>query len=202
MPNKSGKSKACLVIYAFAIPSLFAQAAFPTTTLSSSLTGWPAAHLPATNIFLTSNAAIVPGQNPISTSGIGEPSWHTAQILMIDTEAMCVSGPIAPNGAIPVRRGCQGTRTEAHAAGAVVWVGFASYYTLTPPVGACDSHLQAVLPTIYLNTGVVYDCVAGSWVPIGLASDAKAQPDEVVWHAVQRAKEPWYKRFLKWLSGR
>lgn len=196
------KSKVCLVIYAMIAPALFAQATFPTTTLSSALTGWPAAHLPATNIFLGSTAAIVPGQNPISTSGIGEPSGHTNQILMVDTEAMCVAGSLNPNGSVPVRRGCQGTKTEGHNAGAVVWVGFPSYYALTPPSGACDPHVLEVLPTIYLNTGVVYDCVADVWVPIGLASDTKAEPGDAVWHAAVREREPWYKRLLKWFSGR
>ncbi len=101
-----------------------------------------------------------------------------------------------------MRRGCQGTRTEAHNAGAVVWVGFPSYYALTVPHGACDPHVQQVLPTIYLETSVVYDCVANTWVATGLASDAKAAPGDAVWHAVTREREPWYKRFLKWFSGR
>ena len=183
---------------------LFAQATFPTTTLATALTGWPAAHQPALSIFLASNAAIVPGQNPVSTSGIGDPSGHTAQILMIGTEAVCVNGPIQPNGSIPVERGCQGTYGEAHSKGATVWVGFPSYYAITPPYGYCNAPTLPVLPTIYLNTGVVYNCVASRWVSIGNASMAP-QSSGPIWHAhpVKKVvRAAWYRRFWQWIGDR
>lgn len=188
MARKTRSTTAILAV--LLAPALFAQATFPTTTLAVALTGWPAAHAPALSVFLASNAAIVPGQFPISTSGIGNPSGHTNQILMVDTEAMCVDGPILPNGSVPVERGCQGTYVEAHNAGATVWVGFPSYYAITAPHGACNAPTLQVLPTIYLNTGVVYNCVNSVWVPIGNASMG-LRSNGLIWHA---RPAPWYER--------
>lgn len=186
---------AIAAIVLFASTLLAQPATFPTTTLAKALTGWPAADQPATVIFLASNATIVPGQLPVSTSGIGDPTGHTNQILMVDTEALCVDGPIQPNGGIPVERGCQGTYTLWHNVGATVWVGFPSYYPITVPYGACNAFTQPVLPQIYLNTGVLYDCLprtaAGKWTPIGFAGTPGGA----------RTDQPWYRRVWHSMRG-
>ncbi len=201
MLNDIRKRQACLVIYAFLFPVMaVAQATFPTTTLRVALTGWPAAQQPATTIYLTSNAALVPGQNPIQNTGIGDPSGHTNQILMVDTEAMCVNGPVTPTGGVPVERGCQGTQVFGHSAGTTVWVGYPSYYASTIPRGPCNAPSLQVLPTIYIENAVVYDCVLGRWAATGSASTVKAPAGAAVWHAVDRPKLPWYKRLLKWFA--
>lgn len=179
-----------------AVSTLLAQATFPTTTLATALTGWPAAEQPATVIFLASNAAIVPGQLPVSTSGIGDPTGHTNQILMVDTEALCVNGPVQPNGGVPVERGCQGTYTLWHNVGATVWVGFPIYYPITVPYGLCNAFAQPVLPQIYLNTGVIYDCLprtaAGKWTPIGFAGKPGGSPPQ---------NPAWYRRVWNSMRG-
>lgn len=164
------------------------------------MTGWPAAQQPATVVYLASNAAFVPGQNPISVSGIGTPIGHTNQILMVDTEAMCVNGPLQIDGGIPVERGCQGTQVYGHNAGTTVWVGFPSYYPLTIPRGTCSRAIQPVLPVIYIETAGVYDCQAGLWVYTGLASQARAATAVPVWHVGARAPQHWYARFGSWLK--
>lgn len=178
--------------------------AFPTTTLVGTLTGWPAAHQPATVIHLASTAAVIAGINPISTSGIGDPVGHTNVILMVDTEAMCVNGPVMPGNLVPVERGCQGTYVRGHNNGATVYVGPPSYYTLTAPAGSCDEHALPVLPVVYLNTGGIYNCVAGSWVYEGLASQSLTSSAGPIWHKGQvhaAKKDHWYKRFERWLKS-
>ncbi len=186
----------------FLTPALFADvlpATFPTTTLNGSLTGWPAARQPATIIFLTSTSSLIPGQNPISISGIGTPVGHTNAILMVDTEAMCVTGQLLPNGGVPVVRGCQGTRVTGHSNGATVWVGPPSYYAGTIPRGTCDRYSLQVLPTVYIETAGVYDCVDGLWVYTGLASGNRSAKSVPVFHAAAR---PWYRRFFSLILGR
>lgn len=183
----------------FLLPLIaLAQATFPTTTLRVALTGWPAAQQPATVVYLASNASLIPGQNPISTSGIGTPVGHTYAILMIGTEALCVNGGITPTGGIPVERGCQGTRVTGHSVGTTVWVGAPSYYAATIPRGTCSRPSIPVLPTIYIETAVVYDCQGGVWVNTGMASRAKDSGGAPVWHAAPRL--PWYRRLTGWLK--
>ena len=179
-----------------------ATATFPTTTLATALTGWPAAHQPATVVYLASNAAFVPGTNPVSTSGIGDPVGHTDQILMVDMEAMCVTGDIQPGGGIPVNRGCYGSPVQGHSAGATVWVGYPSYYPLTIPTGPCIAAQQPVLPVIYIENAGVYDCVLGNWVYTGLASHAFVDRSQPVWHIAKAPKKPWYRRFWAHIRGK
>ncbi len=182
----------------FCIPPIFAAAiAFPTTHLTRALTGWPAAHQPATVIYLDSTAAVVQGMNPISTSGIGTPIGHTSVIIMIDVEAMCVNGPVGSNGGVPVERGCQGTRVTGHTAGALAYVGPPSYYVETAPSGSCDANSLPVLPVVYIDNAGVYDCVVGVWVYQGQAS--KAVVKAPVWH-VTRLRLPWYQRAINWVG--
>jgi hypothetical protein len=174
------------ILAAFAFTAIAAaQAVFPTTTLKVALTGWPSATQPQLVVYLTSTAAYVPGQLPVSNSGIGDPSGHTSQILMVDREAMCIDGPIQPDGGLPVERGCQGSYMQGHAAGATVYVGFPSYYAWTVPSGACNAPTLPVLPTVYIQNAGVYNCIGGTWVYTGQVSGAG----------------PWYSRFGHWVVG-
>lgn len=180
----------------FSSVAFAAPVSFPTTTLVGGLTGWPAAHQPSNLIHLASTAAVIPGINPISTSGIGNPAGHTNAILMVDTEAMCVTGAVMPGNLVPVERGCQGTAVTGHPNGATVYVGPPSYYPLTIPRGTCDVNSLPVLPVIYIETAGVYNCIDSFWVFEGLASKVKSN-SPAVWHA---SKKPWYKRVGDWLG--
>lgn len=185
-----------LTLLLLAVAAILAAqpATFPTTTLAVPLTGWPAAHQPAITVNLISNADLVPGINPIS-NGVGDPTGHTNQILMIDQEAMCIDGPVTPTGAVPVERGCQGTRVEGHAAGAIVWVGYPSYYASTVPSGICDVHAVQVLPSVYIDNGGVYNCIAGYWQYTGSTSGVTYFRRAAV---LQSQPKAWYERMMWW----
>jgi hypothetical protein len=155
----------------------FAQASFPTTTL---LNGFDK-YYPGT-IGLASTAALAPNYPgfPVSTSGIGDPSGHTGIIIMIDSEAMCQMA--APQGNyVKVDRGCQGTPTEGHNAGATVYIGPPSWYLQNTPGGSCVSAEQPVLPRPVIPGGQIWDCIpespaAGTWVPVGMTIKRVAPP--------------------------
>ena len=181
--------------------ALFAAATFPTTTLRIALVGWPSPKQPTEIVYLESNAAFVPIVNPISTNGTGNPSGHTKQILFIDTEAMCVSGPLTGSGGVPVERGCEGTSIGGHSAGSTVFVGYQSYYPLTIPYGSCSSVSINVLPVVYILNAGVYNCVAGTWTYEGQAGSYHP----MMVHAPQNVsrafcRPQWYRRFGAWLK--
>ena len=184
----------CQVAVVTATFALAQPVAFPTTTLKVAMTGWPSATQPQLVVYLTSNAAIVPGQLPIS-QGTGDPSGHTAQILMIDREALCINGPVRPDGGIPIERGCQGSYALAHNVGETVWVGYPSYYAWTIPSGPCNAATLPVLPTVYILTAGVYNCIAGSWKYIGTTGPGVVPPP------YPPTGSPWYKKVLKAIIG-
>jgi hypothetical protein len=192
--TRGSNPQTAIIIGLLSVISLCAQpATFPTTTLAAPVAGWPSSQPFQNRVLIANPSLIIPGINPISTSGIGDPTGHTNQILMVDQEAMCVTGPLV-NGYVPVNRGCQGSYVQGHAMGATVWVGFPSYYPLTVPSGACNVNALPVLPVLYIENAGVYNCVNGSWLYEGQASlvtPGITWPP--VWHAAPRRK-PWYRR--------
>jgi hypothetical protein len=156
----------------------FAQVSFPTTTLLQSIDKY----YPG-DIGLASTVALAPGYPgfAVSTSGVGDPYGHTGIIIMIDSEAMCQMA--APMGNyVKVDRGCQGTPTEGHNAGATVYIGPASWYLQNTPGGSCVSAEQPALPRPVIPGGQLWNCIppspaAGTWVPVGMTVKRKSTTD-------------------------
>lgn len=149
-----------------------AQVSFPTTTLLGTIDKYYAG-----TIGLASAVALAPDYPgfAISTSGVGDPAGHNLIILMVDSEAMCQVA--APQGNyVEVIRGCQGTPTEGHMAGATVYIGPASWYLQNTPGGACVSQEQPALPRPVIPGGQLWNCVGNTWVPIGYALRPTAKP--------------------------
>jgi len=136
----------------------FAQATFPSTTLSRAVTATYSGPLA-----VASTTNILPPGLPVEINGVGDPEGATMYVLLVDTEAMCVYNVDKHNN-VYVIRGCQGTQTQAHAAGAKVYTGPASYYSFNDPGGSCNPPAIRVLPHITLPSGNIWQCTGGVWV--------------------------------------
>lgn len=139
---------------------VFAQATFPSTTLSRAITAQYAGAIP-----LASTAGIQPPGFPVPQGGIGDTKFpaSTQWMLLIDQEAVCVNSILGQN--VTGERGCKGTYTQGHANSELVWAGPAYYFHPANPLGTtCVATRQLVLPWIQLPGGNVWDCTTGSWV--------------------------------------
>ena len=119
----------------------------------------------STGIPLVSTANVNNPNLPVPSGGIGSPpsGQSTGWILLTEQEAMCVD--YVAGRTVVAERGCQGTYTQSHAAGSLVWTGPAYYYhPLDPPNSTCVATQALVLPWITLPSGNVWDCTGGTWV--------------------------------------
>lgn len=157
--TKLTKIAAVLVALALALPAL-AQTQLTITTLSAAMStsyGTQLAVTSATNI------------NAPSTS---DNTKHT--FLYVDREAMDVR---SVNGTtITVVRGAEGTRAEAHASGAYVFVipAYLSTSFGKLPAGSCTRANEVALPRIQFSTGLISDCDGGVWVTGSVNSSQNA----------------------------
>lgn len=146
-----------LVLLAFAA-SAPAQTLIVPTTLSATLADGKTTVLAVTSA-TGINAPAFPSANQLP---------NTATDLYIDHELMevrAVSGT-----SITVRRGISGTRGVAHVKGALVFFSapqnFVQYDPQSELQGGCTrgTFPADVLPKINILTGVISDCLGGTWV--------------------------------------
>ncbi len=151
----------------------FAQITFPTTTLT--------------------NATTAKDPQPIqvaSVANIFAPNIYTGNtIILVDQEAMCVSRLL--NNSVYIERGCQGTWTQDHAAGATVYAGYVYYFKQIPPGQygqTCVAAQIPVLPWIVLPGAEIWSCTNGQWVLTNYGNHG----------AIARHVSIW-KRIFRWL---
>ena len=158
----------------------FGQITFPTTTLTQATTAKQAGPLhvaSVANIFSSANQ--YPGNG-----SIGDPTGPGLTILLMGQEAACVLQVYPPQLSVNVIRGCQGTWTQNHSVGDLVYAGPAWYYKQLPPSGtSCTASQQTVLPWIVLPGGEIWNCTNGAWVLTNPGYTAKAP-----------AKKHWYQK--------
>jgi hypothetical protein len=101
----------------------------------------------------------------VVTSGTG---FTAGNMLFIDREAMQI---VSVSGTtINVARGAFGTYATEHPAGAGVWTGLVSYFSMQDPQGGC-SQAPVALPLINPLSGNIHTCAAGRWVPIRVGTN-------------------------------
>jgi hypothetical protein len=106
--------------------------------------------------------------NLASTAGINSFWTNPQTIMVIDGEAVCANFVVGSY--VTVNRGCQGTNSQNHAAGATVYIGPPqAFYFLSPgvPGGACNPPLYQYTPYIVLNSGgnaIKWTCTGGVWI--------------------------------------
>lgn len=140
-----------------------APTVLPTTTLSSAVTS------NQNYVFLASVSNVNGPSQPVSNGDIGNPVGASWTVLYIGTEAIRVTQtPGTSSQPVYVERGWQGTGTEAHNSGDLVWVATPSqlFYNISPllPAGACTRSSLSVVPEINIRTGQFSDCLGGVWV--------------------------------------
>ncbi len=87
-------------------------------------------------------------------------------LIYVDKEAMRVRSLSGTR--VRVFRAQDGTRQDAHASGAVVYVGPFNYYSHSDPTAGspCTSAAELVLPRVVVPTGNVWQCTNSLWVLI------------------------------------
>lgn len=97
---------------------------------------------------------------------IASPTVSTSTNLYIDQELMAVQA--VNSTTITVQRGIGGTSAAPHASGALVFYGPPSAFFSNPrlpnPQGSCTRSNLQVTPYINVATGIISDCLGGTWV--------------------------------------
>jgi len=147
-----------------------AQTILTTTTLSAAA---PASQSSATTtgqmaLVSVASATNITAPGPV-TGLIQAPAVST--FLFVDRELMDVRG--VSGTSILVARGALNTMATSHASGALVFVipgslalwinGTVSTETPSLPAGSCVRANELVLPRIYVNLGIISDCLGGQW---------------------------------------
>lgn len=136
------------LVLCFAMPA-FAQTFMSTTTLSSAITTPTASVSPSDLVYVASATNMVAGQT----------------LIYVDNEAMTVTA--ISGTTLTVFRGYQ-SQAHIHASGALVWYGpannFFSQSALNTPSGQCTRSAERVIPYINLSSGIIADCLGGTWV--------------------------------------
>ncbi len=145
----------------FTLPvSLIAQATINTTTLAAAQT---ASSSGTSTVSLASASTVAVGQ-----------------LLYVDRELEQISGTTATSTVFTVIRGYGGTQRADHASGAPVYTGPASYFSQSTyqlePAGPCTAGALIATPSIYVQSGNIYQCTGGFWSILkrGGLSDAPA----------------------------
>jgi hypothetical protein len=139
-----------------------APTVLPTTTLSAAVTS------SQNYVFLASVTNVTGPSQPVSNGDIGNPTGASWTVLWVGSEAIRVTQtPGTSSQPVYVERGWQGTPTEAHNSGDLVWVAspYQLYYNVGAlPAGACTRASLSVVPQINIHTAVISDCLGGYWV--------------------------------------
>lgn len=108
----------------------------------------PVLHAQATTTQTTTSAAVAVGDRVITVASAT--GFAANRIFVVDGEAMIVSSTYVSGTSIPVTRGYRSTGITAHASGAVVLAGPASYFVATDPGGPCTATDQIALPLVVI----------------------------------------------------
>jgi hypothetical protein len=157
-----------LLVAALALGQSSTSSNWTTTTLSTAISVTPGSALDITQVLVGTACSNVPFFTVgYAQGGQGQPTSAQANFLYVDRELMRVSGstasPTTSSCLVPVQRGVQGTRRQAHVSGATVWIGPASWF-LSPPgavstlVGACPSAGLSHYPMINVVDGSFVSC--------------------------------------------
>lgn len=102
------------------------------------------------------------GTVTVSSAGSIVAGW----VLYVDREALSV---LSISGTrVTVQRGALGTRSSAHAVGAVTYAGPPQAFQAVDVQGTCTATSQAYLPRVNIVTGQIANCVDGSWRAVNL----------------------------------
>jgi hypothetical protein len=158
-----------LTLFLIAAAISFAQITFPTTTLT--------------------NATTAMSPQPVqvgSVANIFPPNIYTGNtIILVDQEAMCVNSVLGLT--VSVERGCQGTWTQNHAAGATVYAGYVYYFKQIPPGQygqTCVAAQIPVLPWIVLPGAEIWNCTNGQWVLTNYGNHASLGRHVSIWKRI------------------
>lgn len=132
-------------VFYLTAPHLGAQATINTTTLAAAATG--------------------SGTGPSTVTVASNSTMAVGQLLYVDREAMRING--INSTVISVTRGENGTIRADHANGALVFSGPPSYFSQSTyqyePAGPCTATALLSTPSIYTQSGNIYQCSGGFW---------------------------------------
>lgn len=121
----------------------------------------------------TLSTALTTSSGQVMTVTSASPNATSAQnfaagttYAYIDKELVAVKA--VSSTTIGIIRGQGGTNASPHVSGALVWSATPNYFFARPPNedkgGSCTRANEIVLPYVNVNSGVVSDCLGGTWV--------------------------------------
>lgn len=107
------------------------------------------------------------GSGPSTVNLVSASTVAVGQLLYVDRELEQITGTTPTSTIFTVTRGVGGTQRQDHASGAAVFTGPPSYFnqsaSLYEPAGPCTATAQISTPSIYVQSGNIYQCNGGFW---------------------------------------
>jgi hypothetical protein len=110
------------------------------------------------------------GSGPSTINLASATTVAVGQMVYVDRELELITATTPTSTIFTVTRGFGGTQRQDHASGAAVFTGPPSYFNqsavLYEPAGPCTAAAQISTPTIYVQSGNIYQCNGGFWAII------------------------------------